>query len=42
MNKVDYMCFTRLHKRKIHPIPRVILPYVDHPGGMSPDHTSDG
>ena len=26
MNKVDYMYFTRLHKRKISPIPPVLLP----------------
>lgn len=31
MNKVDYICFTCPHKRKIPPIPPVILPMLTNP-----------
>ena len=33
MNKVEYTYFTRPHKRKIHPIPPVILPASTIPRG---------
>ena len=32
MNKVDYICFTWPHKRKIPPIPLVTLPTSTNPG----------
>ena len=34
MNKVDYICFTRPYKRKLPPIPPVILPTLNTPGEM--------
>jgi hypothetical protein len=32
MNKVDYICFVRSHKRKIPPIPAITLPTSNTPG----------
>ena len=32
MNKVNYICFTHPHKRKIPPIPLITLPTSTNPG----------